>query len=285
MGLWTPRGSNDFTWQTSNIAGTRPAAALGVTVTPGNNAKGSYAEVLTSSDVAYDVYGMMINFNSGSASGAARDTIVDIGVDPAGGTSYSVLVPDLLASCAADVSISYGINYYFPIRVKAGSSIAARASVNNGTVGTLKTYITIFGKPRDPAAVWAGTKVTAYGIDSANSCGTAITSGTTSEGSWTSIASTSSDHRWFQMGMGVNNSSMTISNIYACDIAYGDASNKHIIIQDQYWCIPTSAETLATSIPLEGGERFVKSGTSLYYRMQCSGTADSGLSGAIYGVT
>ncbi len=284
MSLWVPSGVNDFTWQTSNIAGTRPAANFGASVTPAQNSKGSYAAVLSTSDVAFDVFGMLININSNAVSAAARDTLVDIGVDPAGGSSYSVLVPNLLGSCATSLTIGYGINYYFPIWVKAGSSIGARASINNATVGTLRVIVTVFGKPRLPQLAKVGTYVTDFGTTAASSSGTAVTSGTVSVGAYTSLGTLAKEYWHWQVGMGISDSTMTSGNIYYGDLAFGDGSNKQLIIRDQAWIIPTSAETLMSAAPMGVGPRVVANGASVFGRLQCSGTADSALSMIAYGV-
>ncbi|MGH7949134.1 MAG: hypothetical protein ACREQF_07925, partial [Candidatus Binataceae bacterium] len=140
MGLWVPHGNlGTFAYRADSIGTTRPAANMGATVTPAQNSKGSYAQVFTA--LAFDAYFIAIQINSNNAAAAARDTIIDIGVDPAGGTSYTVLIPDLLGSCASNLAAisataGCGIWYYFPLWIKAGSTIGARASVNNATVGT-----------------------------------------------------------------------------------------------------------------------------------------------------
>ncbi len=284
MSLWVPSGSNDFTWQTSNVAAARPSANSGTSVTPGNNTKGSYAAVLTSGNVAFDVFGMLININSNSVSAAARNTLVDIGVDPAGGSSYSVLVPNLLGSCATSLIVGFGLNYYFPIWVKAGSSIGARASVNNATVGTLRVIVTVFGKPRLPQLAKVGTYVTDFGTTAASSSGTAVTSGTVSVGAYTSLGTLAKEYWYWQQGLGINDSTMTSGNLYNGDLAFGDGSNKQLIIRNQMWAIPNANESLMSALPLGLGPRVVANGASVFGRLQCSGTADSSLSMIAYGV-
>ncbi len=283
MGLWVPTGAGDFTWQQSNVASTRPAAGYGASLTPGNNSKGSYVSLISSA--TNDVYGVLININSGATSAAGRDIIVDIGVDPAGGTSYTVLIPDLLGSCASTYGLGGGISYYFPIWIKAGSQIAARASVNNATVGTVRVVATVFGKPRDPNRVKVGTYCTAFGITAASSQGTGVTSGTSSEGSWTVLsAATSKPHWWWQLGMGCNDSTMTSALLYGADLSFGDASNKIITVSDRLFHVVSAAEALASQLVMIGCERYAKSGLAVYGRLQCSGTADSALSLAGYAV-
>lgn len=89
---------DDFAWKRDSIGTTRPANGMGATVTPGNNTKGSYAQVFTA--LEHDVYFIAIQINNATATGVVN-TLIDIGVDPAGGTSYTVLIPDLIAPGAS----------------------------------------------------------------------------------------------------------------------------------------------------------------------------------------
>lgn len=252
---------------------------MGQSVTPGNNTKGSYTQLFSA--IANQAWGIQILFNNNSASGGARDCIVDIGVDEAGGTSYSVVIPDLICTGAVAVDKG-GIAYYFPLKIKSGSTIAARASVNNGTVGTIRCWAILYGLPKRPESCRTGSYVTAYGVVSATSKGTDVTSGTTSEGAWTNLGTTSAPHWWWQQGMGLNNSD-TGARVYALDLGIGDGSNKDVVIQDQTWGSDTS-ERLVNTSPLGGCEHDTPSGTDVYGRIQCSGTPDTGLSMIAYGL-
>lgn len=287
MGLWVPRGQS-YGWSFCSIGTTRPAAAVGATVTPAQNTKAgaAWAAVLTGANLSRDVFGLWINFNSNASTNNARDTIVDVGVDPAGGTSYTVLIPDLLASCASPYVGGHGngINYFFPIWIKSGSQVAVRASINNATVGTLRCWMRAVGEPLDLRTVRVGYKVRAYGITAASSSGTAVTPGTTSEGSWTQLGTIAADeHPWFwQLGYGANQG--TITAVYnSGDLAIGDASNKVIPIEQRIWG-GTTTEQIWDSGPDTMGYYQAKAGDLVYGRLQCSGTAYSGTSLAAYGV-
>lgn len=284
MGLWVPVGFEEWQWQFSSVESTRPAAALGTSITPGNNTKGSYAQILSSANVAHDVWGLLINFNSNNVGAAARDTLVDIGVDEAGGTSYTVAIPDLLASCAgATATGGGGIYYYFPLAIKAGSSIAARASINNATVGTLRCHITLFGKPRYPGLTRRAAGVRAFGITAASSRGTTVTSGTTGEGTAALLASSiGSGNWWWQVGMGVNDTTMTNGGHYYADLLVGNGTVNQVVIRDQAFFVPSGNEALASAGTMIGCSYDAPSGLNVYGRLQCSGTADSALSLAGY---
>lgn len=283
--LWTPRGLASYGWSFSSTGTTRIAAAWGTSVTPGNNTKGAYAQVLTGANVSKDVFGLLVNINSNAVSTAARDAIVDIGVDPAGGSAYNVLIPDLLGSCAAPAigAFGSGITYFFPIWIKAGSSVAARASVNNATVGTLRVRCRVLGAPKDKRSILVGTKCLAYGITAASSAGTAITPGTTSEGAWTSVGTVAAgDEPWFwQWGLGINNATITAVG-YTADLGIGDGTNKVIVGEERVYQ-GTTGEAWYDNGVSEG--RFAsQAGDGVYMRVQCSGTSAAGISAAAYGV-
>ena len=281
--LWVPPTSQDFTWWTSNVIGVRPATNYGATITPGaSNAKGSYAQVLAA--LARDVFGLLINFNSNGVSAAIRNTLADVGVDPAGGTSYSVLIPDLLLAGASTYDTgANGIWYYFPIWIRAGSTVAVRAQVNNATAGSFRCHMKALGSPRDRQGVRVGTFVRSFGVTAATSSGTAIVSGTTSEGAWTQIGSATADPLWWwQLGFGVADTTMT-ALVYNADLSVGTATNKTIVAED----VPiasTSTEAVSSTPQRDQSMYMTQSGQNVYARIQCSGTPDSTLSVAAYGL-
>jgi len=284
--FWAPFGSYEYNWNTSSIDGQRPAAAMGQIITPGNNTKGSYNILLSSSNVTRDIYGLNININSNFVAANARDALLDIGVDTAGGSNYVAYIPNLIASCASNLNLGGGLSYFFPIFIPSGSSVAARASVNNVTPGTLRCFVQAFGAPKSPQLSKAGSKVTAFGVTLTGSAGIAVPVGTTSDGPWVALATNISQSCWFwQVGMGCNDSTMTANGMYFVDLAYGDATNKHIIIKDLNINVPTANEALSTSGAEMGCYRNVPSGSNIYGRVQCSGTADSLISLIAYGVS
>ena len=278
--LVVPSLGRDFGWILSSHGNsTRPTTSMGQSVTPGNNTKGSWVQLFSA--IANQAYAITIMINNNSVSSAARDAIVDIGIDEAGGTSYSVKIPDLLGSCATTVDKT-GVMYHFPLGIKAGSTIAARASVNNATVGALRVWAMLYGLPKYPELCRYGSYVTAYGITSGSSAGTSITPGTTSEGSWTSLGTTSQPHWWWQQGMGINNSSMNIK-LYTMDLGIGDGSNKQVVILDQLWGTDSSERVMNTPV-MWGCEYDAPSGVGVYGRMQCHSSVDTGISMAAYGL-
>jgi hypothetical protein len=271
-----------FNYVTGNGVTTRPNAAFGTTYSPGNNTYGSYVEIVSDTNVTKDCYGIRICINGNSSSGAARNALCTIGIDTSGGTSYVDFISHLLCSDCSGYSTATGINYYFPVFIPAGTAIAAKGSVNNASAGLTGVAIWLYGAPENPERLLYGTGVETIGVVPASSSGTAVTSGTTSEGAWTSLGSSTKPCMWWQIGMGSNSSAMA-SNGYHAELGYGDGTNNKILVPDQHF-IFTATEAISNTLasPFPG---LAPAGSTVYGRVQCSGASPDGtLSMAAYGV-
>ncbi len=278
MGLYVPAG-NDYRWQLSSQQGVRPAAAYGDTVTPGNNTKGSWVQIFSAAEIANEVWAVLINVNSIAVSAAAKDALVDIGIGGAG--AEVTWLPNLLCSCASPYNVgSGGVWYYFPIGLASGTRISARGQVNNATVGTIRVVMWVFGRPRNPETTRRGWKVEAIGVDTANSRGTVITPGTTSDGAWTLLGATTRRAWWWQQGFGTNDSTMTAAALHL-DLSAGTAGGQKMLIEDQVICV-TTAEQINNAPFTAGCTGGVASGTNIYGRAQSSAAADTQPSMAAY---
>jgi hypothetical protein len=287
--LHHPSNIQGWEFRVSNLDATRPptpASVVGVTITPGNNTKGAWAEVLAPASITESTYLMLIEFCGGSTSGASRDIIADVGVDPAGGTTYSVLCPDLLCSACGSYPSGFGpTRYRFSVRVTAGSSVAVRGSVNNATVGTFRASIALFGRPRDPSSIRYGTYVRAYGITAASSSGTAIAGGDiggAADGTMTELGTVAAGDRvWeWQLGVGINNAALTANNYFA-DLAVKTTTN--YVVRDAL-LVNSASEQVQLQNPADTLRFLAVAGDKIYGRLQCSGTPDTGFSMAGYGV-
>lgn len=277
--LHTPQ--NTFKGIITNMTG-RPSSTWGTQLTPGNNTYPAYTEVL--SDTAFDCYGIEITIHSNLYTGEARDLIVKIGIDHAGGTTYTdnEILHLLATNCSTP---PFGAKrYYFPLYIPAGSAIAASASVNHATVRTVYVGVRLFGRPTRPELVRAGRYVDTFGAVEASSRGAAITSGTTSEGSWTEVTSgnTTRPYWFWQVGWGANDLSLG-GVFYAMDVAFGSAGAEEIVLSDILHLSSGTAEQAVFPLPnLFACVGEVGIGKRIYVRMQCSGTADSNLSTIVY---
>jgi hypothetical protein len=266
--LHVPVGTNTFGNTYSPQATTRPNAAQGVAITPATGGKSGWVQ-LTASTGDFDSYGILICFNSNSASAASRNTMADIGIGGAG--SEVVLIENLICAGASTYVVGYNQWYFFPLFIPAGSRLSVRAHSSVATA--FRCYIQTFQAPLNPAAIRKGTFVETIGAGTVPA-GTDVTLGTTSEGAWTLLGATVSRVWWWQIGMQVTTADTTWNGAAIhFDLAYGDATNKQLIIQNQ--AVSTTTAEILSNPPLTSGvECPVPQGTNIYVRGQTSGTTD-----------
>lgn len=280
---------NQFALTLSSVAiGTQPTAALGAAVTPGNLTYGSFVQMLAAtSDDSCEVE---IGINSVGISATARDCLITVAWDTAGGTSYGVAartsIPDLLGSaaspyCAGTSGLGGGVIYRFLLRIPAGSTIAAKAMVNSATLTAVNVYIKLRCRPTRPDLIYVGSFVDTYGVTLASASGTAVTPGVATRGSYVSLGALTQNYAYFEVGMGCNDS--TMSNFgYEVDVAIGDASNKDLVIESAMFV--ASANEVITKMPGVGRHAMAGPSSTLFARVQASGTPDSNISVAVYAV-
>ena len=264
--LFVPAGANSFGKVQESATG-RPVTAMGTAVTPAVGSKGAWAQVFAS--LAEDTFGLMICINSNTASAASRNSVVDIGIGAA--ASEIVLIPDLIAGNAASYqSPGGGIWYYFPVAIPAGTRIAARAQ---GTVTTaFRVLVQAMQWPLQPAMIKKASFVEAIGMTVPQ--GTAVTAGTTGEGAWTLLGTTTNRCWFWQIGAQVSSADTTHNNVtYHLDLAEGDGTDFNTLILSQP-LNTTSSEVAALAPYTVACEVPVPAGRSIYARAQCSGTVD-----------
>lgn len=266
---------------------TRPQVTnMGSITTPGNNTFGTALSI--GSNTTVDLWALEFTITGVAVSAAAKDLLVQIGFDFAGGTTFPAS-PDrynsitLLASCAIGYNLGF-VKYFFPLGIPAGTKIMARSSVNNATVGGATVQWTGWGRPKYPEATRRGQYVESLGAVTASSRGTTVTPGTTSEGTAVSMGSLAADLPcWYwEFGYGINDSTMANAAIH-CDLLAGSAAGD-VILQNGY--VRTTSGEGINKLPSIHRFPFaeVAGGTEIFARAQCSGTPDSANSMMAYGV-
>jgi hypothetical protein len=280
-----PRVNEYLYQQSSRGLTTRPNILLTKSVTPAQNAYGSYTTLIAGANLTEDVYELDVYVGTIAISAAARDGMFQIGVDPTGGTSFSPIVADVVAGPAAVFfqNAVGGTAYRFPILIRAGSSVGIAGSVNSATLTAFLADCFVRGKPTRPDLIpLVGQFVRSYGASIATSAGTTVVPGTSAEGLWYEIGTLVDTIGYFEVGYGINDSTMTTIQ-YDVDIAIGDATNKRIVAQGITF-MASANETLSKGI----GQGFYAQGNpgdKLYARSQSSNnTIDDNQSIAIYGV-
>ena len=259
---------NTFLWHFSNF--TTPSATPGTAVTPGiNSVEGNWTQVATAANMAYDSYMMYVAVGGGNTSGQQKDHLLDIGVDPAGGASYTAIISNIVCGQTQAVTTAFD-EFFFPIRIRAGSTVAVRVQGNNATAGSVRVVVDFFGRPTNPEMVPFGQWSETIGTIT-NSAGTTVAPGNAAEGSWVSLGTTTKDLWHWQMGVQLSNGTITAQ--YATyDLAYGDATNKEIIIEDKAIGFYGTAEIKASILNrhLVQAHRYVPAGATIYARGRCS---------------
>jgi len=222
---------NEFQLVIDSQSGVRPTANYGASFTPGNNTYGAYASVLAGASLTDDAYGIWINVNSVGVSATATSTLATIGIDPAGGTSFTDLIPHLLVSMAsvyANANPSGGVWYYFPLFIKAGTSLGVKGTQNNAAPVAARCFVRLLCKPSRPELLRVGSYVRTFGEATATSGGTAVTLGTTSDGAWTQLGSAiaAGDRLWFwQVAYGADTNTFAASSMLHLDLGIGASSS------------------------------------------------------------
>ena len=178
---------------TTNLSGTPNIAALGTAVTAGANNADDAAVSLISA-ITHDVEFLQIYFQDFFAPGANCSTLVDVLIDPAGGTSWlsAPLISDLLASSGTNgVTTAPWRYYHFPVWIKSGTSIGAQARNAQGVTAPGRVIVYASGGNSNPGSWWCGQHVESVGVTAASSQGTNHTAGNSgSYSAWTNLGST-----------------------------------------------------------------------------------------------
>lgn len=279
-----PSGLSAYNFTYDNW-GTNPSATIGTSVTPGaSNAEGSWTQIASTSNIAQDCYWLYIQVFGGASSAAAKNQLLDIGIDPAGGTSYTAFLSNLQIGASPALTAAGAREHVFPIYIKAGSSVAVRIQGSNATAGTVRVAARFYGQPTRPEAVPVGTIAQTFGTIT-NSSGQSVTPGNAADGSWADLGATSTALWWWQVGYGVDNATITAEYTYI-EVAWGDGSNKHTIFKVMHG--GTTSETCGLAAQTQmlacAAYKPVPAGANIYIRMRCNNPPDTGYHATVIGI-
>jgi len=270
--------SSEFNWWVTNNS--TPSVNMGTAITPGTApAWGTWTQLIPSTSVTEDVYGVLICINSFSTSATVRNVLIDIGADNSGGGTYRTLIPYLMGGHASNYDLG-GIWYYFPLFISKGQAIGARAMGNAISAGRI--LITLFGQPKNPDSVKVGTKVFSFGETTSTATGTAYTL-STSLGANTQVGSaTTMPLWWWQCGYTSIDSTITPQKCIHLNVLGGDATNKKYLLQN----VPIVATTVEQImlIPYLNGYNTLASGQNVYMSAHSLGAADTSPSVMCWGL-
>ena len=262
----------------SNFPGTAVSAGL-------SNAEGAWTQIASGANIAQDVYALMLFLSGGRIVGADPSMLLDIGVDPAGGTSYTPVISDIVCGGSAyPLNTVGGITFSLPLFIRAGSSVAVREQSSHTSSVGARVAARFYGAPSRPeltrAAQYAETIGTITG-----SQGVSFTPGNQLDGAWTLLGTTTRALWWWQTALQVSNSTIGDQYVYA-EIARGDASNKQSIMR--VMASMSASEDLGTTMS-DNCNPFaaycpVPAGTNIYIRGRCSGAPASGYNAVAIGL-
>jgi hypothetical protein len=231
--------------------------------------------------LAHDVHHIRLRIGGLGANGLDTNSAGDLLVDPAGGTSWSALINDLVCGMTpiANAAAGMSLSYEFPLFIKAGSSIGWRCKTTGGIEisGQPQIVVEAYGEPSRPEMWWCGQGVETFGISDAK--GTAITSGNASWGSWTSVGSATTRHIK-SVTMGINASdAAALAVAYNFEVGY---SSVRLPGSPALWMC-TSGVELGAKHAVSNVTCNIPVGTQLQTRGYCSGAPEVHYA-AIYGV-
>jgi hypothetical protein len=265
--------------------GANPSATIGTSVTPGaSNVEGSWTQIASSANIAQDCYWLYVQVHTGATSAAAKNQLLDIGIDPAGGTSYTAFLSNLQIGNSPALTAAGAREHVFPIFIRSGSSVAVRIQGSNATAGTVRVAARFYGQPSRPEAVPVGTVSETLGTITSSS-GQSVTPGNAADGSWVDLGATTRNLWWWQVGYGIDNGTVTAEYTYI-EVAWGDGTNKHTIFKVMHG--GTTSETCGLAAQTQmlacGAYQPVPAGTHIYIRMRCNNAPDTGYHATVVGI-
>ena len=237
------------------------------------------------SALAFDVYQIDLYVAEINAGTVDTSALLNVGIDAAGGTTYTVLVPDVLIGFAfAGNQFGRGSVAQFPVYIPAGATVAVQIQsiVTGGE--TAEVGMTVHGGTPDGEPFPKHGLIVAYGVTAASSSGTTPGNANANvKGAWVELTSaTTHPHRGLvvsaQGADGVLN-----NDSYLIDIGIGAVGVEVVLIAD-IWVVLTGGELVLRPALVFPFRRDVPEGSRLSIRAQVDTTdSQDNLDVAVYG--
>ena len=267
--------------------GANPATNSGTSVVPGaSNAEGSWTQVASSANITRDCHWIYVSISAGFVSASQKDHLVDIGVDNAGGSSYTAVISNIVAGeSAAFTNGPCGHGFLFPLLITSGSSVAVRIQGNNATAGTVRVTVKFWGDPSNPENIPLGQFSETIGTI-ASSGGVGFTPGNAADGAWVSLGTTVQPLWWWQLCVQLSTATAGTNLMTYVDLAWGDATNKNTIQRQLFTenASEMAADVLKQNLCWLNSYQYVPAGGTLYVRGRCSAAPTSGWNAVAVGV-
>ena len=257
--------------------------SAGLSLAPANGSKGAWGILATAAQMTEEASGFCLWVHTGGTANANRPLALDIGIDPAGGTSYSVMVADIVCGNAGTALLAGGGHkFFFPLRIPAGAQIAVRGQSNATTA--VRVGIKLYGKANASEMLPRGSFTETVGYVGSGS-GTTFTPGNAADGAWAELGTTTRPCWWWQLGYSISNTTIMAEYTYI-QLAYGDATNKHMILERTHQA--TTGELIGDvtgqQVVWQEGYCRVPAGATLYVRGRANDAPDTGYNAVAIGV-
>lgn len=261
--------TNDWGWTYTNYGD--PSGAPGTAVVAStSSADPTYYQVASSSDVANDVHFATFQVFRTQNTNGDNSSLMTIGIDPTGGTSYSDVIENIIVGGAHSLpGYASGLIFSFPLFIKAGSSVAVKLR-RIGTSPSPSVALKMYGLPSRPELVKSSAQIVTVGsVTTASSIGEIFTPANGSFSSWEALGSTTPFSTFFWQ-FGVQLADTEIAAHYGLfQLGYGDGTSggTRIICERRYFWETAERCVLVdpVSSTLDGGA-CVPSGAQLYIR-------------------
>jgi hypothetical protein len=146
-----------------------------------------------------------------SRANAFAGTAVDITAAGSGTHTYHLdRIRHLVIGPASLYSNSlgnHGVSFWFPMFIPKNAAIAAKAQRSSGTTN-IGVQVKLDQQPTKQYLLRCGTYLMTLGADTANTRGTTITPGTTSEGAYTALGTLSEDGFYIEFGCSISDNAI-----------------------------------------------------------------------------
>lgn len=288
MALIIPKASVTNLWADNWPA--TPSITSGTTVTPGTSgAEGAWAECLSDTVITDDVKFIKIWMIFTTAPVAPKNAFLDIGIDPAGGTSYTAIINNIVCGSSGTMITAAGPRAWsFPLNIPSGSAIAARIRGVSGTPGSARIYMRAYMRHSMPEWHPVGQFSETVGVTETTAVdATSFTPGNAADGTWASLGATARDLWWWQLAHQIDNATITAEYTYI-DLGYGDgtAGGTTTIMRQMHG--GTTGETVGLALQEQDVSYAayypLPAGTTMYVRGRCNNAPDTGYQAAALAV-
>lgn len=215
------------------------------------NVKGAWVQLVAAS--ARDAHSVVLEIGLDSGTSGIPGFLIDIGIGASG--SEQIIVPNLFYDQRAEFSEAVLCMFRLPLKVPAGSRLAARVQCVTASATFRVSAQLVSGEPSEDSV----SRVYAYGVDTATSRGTEIDPGATvdTKGAWVQLVASSDELSGLFITLGHGPVDTTTGCRYLIDIGVGAAASEQVIVSniavdsiiDGNLLLPAITDLFRTKIP------------------------------------